>query len=413
MIEPQPLQLPTDADASGRSFGDEERELLLGVLSSGTLNCTKGSVVRRFERAFADLLGVRFCRCTSSGTAAVHTALAALDLAPGDEVVTTPITDMGAITPILYQGAVPVFADVDPRSLNVTARTIEAVLSPRTKAIIVTHLFGNPCAMDEILALADEHGIPLIEDAAQAYLARWRGRPVGTLGRIGCFSLQQGKHITCGEGGIVVTDDEDLFRRMRLFVDKAWPYGEEAPDHEFLALNYRMTELQGAVALGQLGKLEDNVRRRIETAEALTDMLRDVEGLSPPAAPPDGTHVYWRYALSVDPESVPGGPDALAARLKQKGIWAAPRYVKKPAFECRVLRERVAFGGRGFPWTGEHRRGDPDIVYDRSRTPGAVRGLERVVVLPWNERLDEGHVRSIATVIRWAIDDLRRSGGTQ
>src|SRR5438105_12190019 len=246
------MVLPSDQDSSGRDLGAEELELLEQVIRSGTLTSTNGAFTRTLEERFAATLGVKRAYACASGTAAVHVAVAALDPNPGDEIVTTSITDMGALTPILYQGAIPVFADVDVKTCNVTAASIEARLSERTRAIVVTHLFGNPCDMPAIEELAAARGIPLIEDCAQAYLARSRGRLVGTIGAVGCFSLQQGKHITTGEGGLVITDDDALARRMRLYVNKAWPYGEASPDHEFLALNYRMTELQGAVARAQL-----------------------------------------------------------------------------------------------------------------------------------------------------------------
>src|SRR5690606_10616722 len=163
----------------------------------------KGPYTRQFEERFAALVGARHAVACASGTAAIHTAVAAIDPNPGDEIITTAITDMGALTPILYQGAVPVFADFDPRSCNVTAETIRARLSDRTRAIVVTHLFGNPCDMRPIMALAKERGLPVIEDCAQAFLSQCDGRYVGVLGTIGCFSLQQGKHITTGEGGLV------------------------------------------------------------------------------------------------------------------------------------------------------------------------------------------------------------------
>src|SRR6185436_1846800 len=147
-----------------------------------------------------------------------------------------------ALTPILAQGAIPVFADVDPSTATVTAETISRCLSSRTRAIVVTHLFGNPCAMRDILSLAETRGLPVIEDCAQAWMARHDGRPVGTMGAIGCFSLQQTKHITTGEGGIIVTRDPTLAKRMLLFINKGWPYGEPGPDHESFGLNYRMTE---------------------------------------------------------------------------------------------------------------------------------------------------------------------------
>src|SRR5687767_12888702 len=241
------IQLPSDQDATGRELGDDELVQLAAVIESGTLTSTKGQFVRRLEQRFAEYMGVEWTYACSHGTAALHTALAAIDPEPGDEVITTSITDMGALTPIIYQSAIPVFADVDSRTYNITADTIEAVLSPRTKAIMVTHLFGNPCRMGEIMEMARVRGIPVIEDCAQVFGAEINGRKVGAWGDIGCFSLQQGKHITTGEGGLVATNNADFARRMFLFINKAWGYGDKNPDHYFLALNFRMNELTDAV----------------------------------------------------------------------------------------------------------------------------------------------------------------------
>ena len=356
--------------------------------------------MRQLEERFAEQLGVRFAVATSSGSAAVHAAVAALDPEPGDEIVTTSVTDMGALAPILYQGAIPVFADVDPDSLNVTARTIEDRLSDRTRAIVATHLFGNPCEMDAIRALAERRGLPLIEDCAQAFLARVGGKVVGGLGALGCFSLQQGKHITAGEGGLVVTDDEALARRVRLFVNKAWPYGESDPDHEFLALNYRMNELTGAVAGAQLEKLAPGVEVRIARAERLRSVLRSVPGIGVPEVAADAVHVYWRFPLRVDDQVVRGGPVGLAERLGAFGIASAPRYVQKPAFECRVFREQRTFGSSRFPFD----RARPEALDWRAeRFQGTYSGLAQVLVLPWNERYEDAHVDALASAIARAV----------
>lgn len=395
--------LPSDQDASGRTFGAEEISALEAVIASGTLTSTKGPQVPELERAFAELMGVAFATACSSGTAAVHLGVVAVDPEPGDEIITTSITDMGALTPIIYQGAIPVFADVDPTTCNVTAATIEAVLSERTKAIIVTHLFGNPCEMGPIMALADAHGIPVIEDCAQAYGTRIGGRLVGTFGAVGCFSLQQGKHITTGEGGLVITSDPALARRMRLYVNKAWPYGEASPDHEFLALNYRMTELQGAVANAQLQKLEGSVKQRVVNAERLTDALRGLPGIETPTVAPDAEHTYWKYCLRVDDAVIPGGPQALAGELKLGGIASAPRYVQKPAFQCTVIRDQVTFGTSHWPFTLAR----PEAVdYSPERFPGTFSGLDQILVLPWNERYTDEHVDHLAVAIRTAVEKL-------
>jgi len=395
--------LPSDQNASGRSFETRHVDLLREVIESGVLTSTKGKFVKELEQAFAAKLGVRTAIACTSGTAAIHAAVAAIDPEPGQEIVSSPITDMGAITPILYQGAIPVFADVDPRTLNVTASTIERCLSERTRAILVTHLFGNPCAMDDILALARERDIPVIEDCAQAFLAESGGRQVGTMGSVGCFSLQQGKHITTGEGGLIVTDDESLARRMFLFVNKAWGYGDPSPDHYFLALNYRMSELQGALALGQLDGLEAGVATRQRMAARLTERLADLDAIETPWIEPGCKHTYWRYCLRVDNGKLPGGAGALGAALKERGIAAAPRYIQKPAFECKIFREQRTFGSSRFPFTLAR----PEAVdYAPERFPGAFQGLEGVLVLPWNERYTEEHVDHLASSIRESVTQL-------
>jgi dTDP-4-amino-4,6-dideoxygalactose transaminase len=404
------MQLPSDADHSGRDLGAEELARLREVVESGTLNCTKGRAVKELEAAFAKRYGVGFCRATTSGTASIHTAVAGIDPEPGDEIVTTPITDVGALTPILYQTAIPVFADVDPLTYNVTAETIAPRITGRTRAIVVTHLFGNPCRMGPIVELARRHGLPLIEDAAQAYGAECDGRLVGTIGDIGCFSLQQGKHMTSGEGGLVVARNEAYARRMWLFVDQAWGYGDPKPDHYFLALNYRMTELQGAVALAQLEKLDGVVARRIRVAEMLTERIRGIDGVGAPLTTPGCKHSYWKYALRIDDTIIEGGVDAFSSRLKELGVLNAPRYIQKPAFLLQLFRERNTFGRSGFPFVGPHRQGLPPVSYDPAEYPGTADALSHVAVLPINEFYEERHVEFIARRIREAAQELQRVG---
>lgn len=389
--------LPSDQAASGRSLGNEELALLAEVLERGILTSTRGTCVRQLEDGFAALLGVPHVIACSSGSAAMHAAIAAIDPEPGDEFITTPITDMGAIAPILAQGAIPVFADVDPATCNVTATTVAARMSERTRGVIATHLFGNPCDMGTVMALASRHGVPVIEDCAQAYLARDAGRIVGTIGDIGVFSLQQGKHITCGEGGLVATSDAALAHRIRLFVNKGWDYSSPAPDHGFLAPNYRMSELQGAVALAQLRKLPRLVEQRQQRARELSAALDGIPGLALPAVRVDAEHAYWRYALRVDPAVHDGGAVQLGARLAERGISANARYIRKPAFDCGLFREQKTFGRSRWPFTLAR----PEAVdHDPARFPGAYAGLADIVVLPWNERLSGDDVGTLAMEIR-------------
>lgn len=402
---PQKIQLPNDQESSGRTLGAEEIALLTEAINSGTLTSTKGNFVKALEKQFAERMGVRYAYACASGSAAVHTAIAAVDPEPGDEIITTSITDMGALTGILYQSAVPVFADVDPHTWNVTAETIERCISPRTKAIIVTHLFGNPCNMSEIMELANARGIPVIEDTAQAFMATHAGQKVGTIGAIGCFSLQQGKHITTGEGGIVTSNDDAFARRMYLFINKAWGYGDPKPDHYFLAPNYRMCELQGAVACAQLPKLDGVVERRQTTANELTRRLQGLAGIETPWHDPRNTHVYWKYCLRVDGTLIQGGAVGLAKWLKENyGIFSAPRYIQKPAFQCEIFAEQRTFGNSRFPFTMAR----PEALdYDPAKFPGTFEGLERVLVLPWNESYTAEHIDYIANAIEQAVSALK------
>ncbi len=383
------------AEPSGRAFGDEELALLAEVLRSGALNSTRGTLVRRLEQAFAARHDLPHAIACGSGSAAVHVAVAALGLEPGDEVVTTSITDMGAVMPILYEGALPAFCDVDPDTANVTAATIAARLTARTRAIVVTHLFGRPCDMGPILQLARERDLAVIEDCAQAVLARDRAGLVGTLGHLACYSFQQTKHMTTGEGGMVVTGSDALAARVRKLVNKGYGYGEAEPDHDLPALNQRMTELQAAVGLPQVARLDAIVAGRRAAAARLAAAIAAVPGVRLPPCPSGVLHAYWRVALSVDPDVVPGGPGALAAALAQQGFAAQPHYIKQPAYQCRALREWRRFAVTRAAYERAGRGPEPPA----GSMPGTERALARMLVLPWDERYQQRHVDCIAQAL--------------
>ena len=402
------MTLPSDNDHTGRDLGREELALLREVIESGTLNSTRGTQVKAFERAFAARHGVPHARAVSSGTAAIHSAIAAIDPEPGDEIITTTVTDMGAIAPILFQQAIPIFADVDPVTLNVTAETVAARITPRTRAIIATHLFGNPCDVVGITRIAVARGIPVIEDCGHAYLATQHGQLVGTIGRIGVFSMAQSRHMTTGEGGTLITSDDDVARALTLFRDKGSAKGDPDPDHYLLALNYRMTELQGAVARAQLQKLTRAVRRRRRTAERLTEQLGELPGITLPEAMPGSTHVYWRYALIADPAIIRGGCDGLAMALRSRGVPCVPRFLRKLPFQWRMFTERKTYGRSRCPFSCRVRDGGSEVVYDAADYPGTIRGLEQVLVLPWNEFYTDEHVRFIARAIEESVRGLTR-----
>jgi dTDP-4-amino-4,6-dideoxygalactose transaminase len=219
--------------------------------------------------------------------------------------------------------------------------------------------------------------------------------------------LQQGKHITTGEGGIVISDDPKVARHVFLFINKAWGYGDANPDHYFIAPNYRMSELQGACALGQLPKLAEIVANRRQAAHRLTEDLQDLPGIEPPIHDPQSEPVYWKYAVLVDPSVIPGGAVALGKALKDWGIASAPRYIQKPAFRCQVFRDQRTFGNSRWPFTLAR----PEAVdYSVERFPGTFQYLDRVLVLPWNENYTREHVDYIARALHFSAESLREGG---
>jgi perosamine synthetase len=293
-------------------IGPEERAAVLAVLDSGQL--VNGPVTRKLEREFAARVsGTADAVAVASGTAALHVALLGHGIGPGDEVITTAFTFQATANMVLAVGARPVFVDVGDDA-NIDASLIEAAITPRTKAILPVHLFGKLCDMDAIASIAGEHGLTLIEDAAQAHGATACGRNAGAFGT-GCFSFYATKNMTSGEGGIITTDDSALADRMRLIRS----HGEASRySSSVLGYNYRITEMGAALALAQLEKLPAFNRKRAENARYLSGRLR---GLSLPPAAFDGSSVWHLYTIRVA-----RGRDALAAWLQERGIQASVYY---------------------------------------------------------------------------------------
>ncbi|HEX4815034.1 MAG TPA: DegT/DnrJ/EryC1/StrS family aminotransferase [Nonomuraea sp.] len=373
------MKFPSMAEPEGRTLGDEEVAAAERVIRSGMLNSVWGVEARALEREIARLYGVRHAVTCSSGTAALHLSVVAAAPDPGDEIITTPITDFGTVAPILAQNAVPVFADVDPADGNLDPRAVAGLIGPRTKAIMAVHLFGAPARVDELRALADEHNLTLIEDCAQAWLTELPdGRPAGTAGAVGCLSLQQWKHITCGDGGVAITDDDELARRMRLFADKGWDRAA-GRSHAAFGLNYRMTELQAAVARAQLAKLPEVVAARRRTARRLLSALAGVAGLRLPR--PDG-HAWWLFPI-VCPD---GDAPELAAHLAAAGIPARAGYLAEPLNRAPLWGAPV-YGASRYPLEG----------YVPQPCPQAERMVSRtLLIIDWNENYTSEHVDLIA-----------------
>jgi perosamine synthetase len=391
--------LPSFLNSAGRTFDAAEERLVLEALRAGCLSRNGGTMVKRLEADFAAALGVPHAIACSSGTASVHLAMAALDLEPGDEVIVPPVTDIGSIGPVLWQNAVPVFADLDYRTMVLDPSDVAAKITARTRAIVAVHLAGQPCDMGALSALASRHGIALIEDCSQAYWAEWDGRRVGTIGDIACFSLQQSKHITCGEGGLVVTTDASKAERARLFSDKAWPRDANtlgACRFLFLAQNYRMSELQGAVALAQLGKLEGSVARRRARAAELTQRIAGIPGVAAPYVPPEATHSWWLYMLRVE-----GGARRFGDALVAEGVPAWVEYIIDPLYLSPLFTGPQTYGSSGYPFSEFGRQ-----PFERGLCPQAEKALSSVIAIHWNENYTEQDVARIAAAIAKVAEGL-------
>lgn len=341
--------MPTTDDASGRTFGDEELVLLEQVIRSGRLNRNQGGMVKALEQEFAAWAGAQYCVASTSGTSALHLAVAALDLNPGDEVITTPITDFGTIIPILMQNGVPVFADVEPETWCLDPADVARKITPRTRAIMAVHLFGQPADLDALLDLCRQHNLILIEDSSQAFGTRYKGRPTGNQGQIGCYSLQQSKHMSAGDGGLTVTNDEAIAKRMKLFMDKGWPREGNLRTHLLLGLNYRMTELQAAVARAQLQKVDGVIQRRRQVAARLNAAVQHLPGFRVPQVRPDDHVTYWLYPIHFDAAAVGATCAKYCQALQAEGIPAYAGYVA-PMYQVPVLRDLQTYGSSGFPF---------------------------------------------------------------
>jgi len=306
---------------------EEEKQAILEVIDSRRL--AQGPRVAAFEKAFAEFCGTQYAIATSSGTTALQTAVLALGIGPGDEVITSPFTFIASANAVLFAGAKPVFVDIDERTYNMNPGLIEAAITPRTKAILPVHLFGHPCDIEAIMAIAARHSLAVIEDACQAHGATVEGRKVGTFG-VGCFSFYPTKNITTAEGGIITTDDAELADRAQLLRN----HGQrERYYHETIGYNFRMTEIQAAIGSVQLHKIKQFTAARRANAAYLTARL---EGVITPYEAPGYRHVYHQYVIRV-----PEGRDELAGHLRRHGV-ATGIYYPLPVHK-QVAYQRLGY----------------------------------------------------------------------
>ncbi len=364
------------------SVGDEEAEAAAAVIRGGVLSAYIGArgegfmggpQVRALEAKAERYFGVRHAIAVNSWTSGLIAAVGALGIEPGDEVITTPWTMAATATAILHFNGIPVFCDIDPVTFNIDPAKVEALVTPRTRAIIAVDIFGQSADMRALRAIADRHGLKLVSDTAQAPGALYHGKPAGTLADIGGYSFNYHKHIHCGEGGILVTDDDRLAQRMRLLRNHAEAVIDaESPAElcNMLGFNFRMGEIEAAIAAIQLDKLQARVQSRQRAADRLRAGLQGLEGLGLPDVAEGNTHVYYVFGLTLDPLTIGVDRATLVEALRAEGVTGLGIGYQNLHL-LPLFRHRIAYGTAGFPWTSPHT--SRDVTYGAGLCPVAER----------------------------------------
>jgi len=348
---------------------------------------------------------VSYATTASSGTASIHCAVGALELKPGSEVITSPITDMGTVIGVLYQTLIPVFADVDPHSYNITAETIKERITENTRAIIVVHLAGNPAEMDEILELADKHNLIVIEDCAQSYGGVYKGKKVGTMGNIGCYSLNAYKHISAGDGGFCITNDKELYEKMHNFADKYYDRHGKGVRLSQLAPNYRITELQSAVALAQFKKLPQIVKQRKILGNAFNKGLEELDiPVLPHKVGKENECSYWFTMVRIR-DKFPSTRNQYANALKYEKVSASAGYISKPLYMESVFAKKNFFPGE--IWPAEVVAGR-EYEYKEGDCPVAEKVLKTAIRIPINEAMSDNDVQKMIQGFKRAYEGLNK-----
>ena len=394
-------------------FGQEERDHLREVLDKcATGNWHSAGMVEAFEDEFARMHGVRYACSTDSGSGALHAAVAAVRLEPGDEVITTPITDIGTVQGIMLQNGVPVFCDWDSDTFNMDPGDIEHRITDRTRAIIAVHWAGNPCDMDAIMDIARRHNLVVIEDCAQAHFAEYKGRLVGTIGDMGCYSLG-GKLVTAAGGGMFISDNEKYARIAKGFANKGSEYdaglrnslrptsAETGSPRGFAFLGdfHRMSPLQSAVGLAQLGRLEETMQRRERVAEIVDDMIHELPGVTRPRFREGDRVSYYTYVFKAEEDVLGVSPARFNDALAAEGVEANQGALAgQPLYRFPVFAEERTYGESRYPFVDES--GRRRIDYNALTLPVAERELPKIVSFISNSRHTDEYAVDIGNAIR-------------
>ena len=385
-----------------REMGPNAVAYLTEVVSSGLAS----DIYERFTSYLADLYRVKYAIGTPGCTQAVFAAMLGMDFDPGSEIIVSPIADYGTIAGMLFEGYIPVFADTDPGTAHVSAKTIAPRITGRTKAIMCVHKLGLPCDMDPITQLAREHDLIVITDVCQSILAEYHGSLTATLGDVACFSFDAEK--TCGGdiGGAILTNDEAIYKRIenRALARGAYGVPGFGRTHTYQGFATRMPQCTAATCLANLEILADQVANRQAMAARLDGYIAQIPGLTPYAVPDGRTHTYWMYGFSVDPESISCSVDEFAEALKAAGIpgVGTGKYYLMPA-ALPFLTEKAENGDYPFTLAAK----SFEHTYFADATPNAKRFLDTWVRWSWTEKYNAGHIDYIADIVRGVIARYR------
>jgi len=378
-------------------WGEPERERLEAMLKQNSLFYWKGPQNNLLMERYREICPMKYVATCSSGTAAIHIAVAAAGIGLGDEVITSPITDIGTVIGILYQQAVPVFADLGPSTYNLDVADVERRITPKTKAIIPVHLSGNPCDMKAIKALADRHNLIVIEDSCQAWGAHYRGQPMGTVGDFTCHSLQNSKQVTCGDGGVVGSNNDKFGPLLQKLVTKGCDrVSRKGFQTTMFSTNYRMTEPQAAVAAAQLGRLESIISRRSRLGNLLSEKIAGIPGIMPHEVHPEDRASYYFYMFRIKPEAFRCDRREFVKALVVEGVRAGAGYIRVPIYQEPPFLKHDFFAGR---WPVKE-MGLTTMDFTKHRCPEAEAILETGIKMTIHQAMTEEYILGAATAIR-------------
>ena len=394
-------------------FGDEEKMHLMEVMDRAPKEWRKRFKVNEFANAFAERHDIEYAIPTDSGNGAVHTAVAAINPSPGDEVITTPISDVGTVLGIIAQNAIPIFADMDPDTFNISPEDIERKITEKTRAILIVHLFGNPCDMDAIMDISRRHGIPVIEDCSQAHLAEYKGQLVGTIGDIAAYSLG-GKTLTTDQGGMVITNNPELGRRSVGFTRKGSEMDETLTEmlgptsyrwgssrgYAFLGTHSPMTDLEAAVGLAQIARWDDATQARRNAAAIIDEALYELPGIHIQEVQQGNRSSYYTYGYRVDEEQAGVSTEQFAEAVKAEGIPDCNgAYIRGlPLYKYPLFAEEHTYGDSRYPFVDEN--GVRRVDYKNLHLPNIEKYLATTGTILFRNTFTELAAQDIGTALR-------------